>query len=315
MDRNGASSTRDFMEDTPSRIARKDFLSAAMASLALHAAAILLAIVAGSAISIPARQEKMPELTLSLVNLSSSPSELQPSRLPSPGARPNGPTQPEVEQKKAALPDGHTGEQLPSPPLPRDRRKIRERADSRAGQVIASFGADLLSRKEEREGPAPAPAEASVAATGSGPGAAAETAEGAAAGGKGGGAPPPSAPGPQSGRGGGSPGAPGPRTGRAGGASGPLRSSPSRYSLSPPPVYPEAARQKGHEGLVLVSVEILETGTPGRLIVKKSSGYDLLDQAALQAVKKWKFTPAVQNNVRIRTWGDVPIRFVLQEPD
>jgi len=49
--------------------------------------------------------------------------------------------------------------------------------------------------------------------------------------------------------------------------------------------------------------------------VKKSSGYDLLDQAALQAVRKWKFAPAVQNNVRIRTWGDVPIRFVLQEPD
>ncbi len=286
------------MEDTASKISRKDLFSAATASLALHAAALLLAIAVGSASSTPARQEKTPELTLSLVNLSSSPSDLQPSRLPSPGAQPKGPMQPAGEKKITALPDRRTGEQPPSAPLPSDRRNIRKRADGREGLVIATMGAEFPSPREEGEETRPTAAvQALAAATGSG----GVTAAGTAAGGKGGGAL--------------SPGTPVPQGGRAGESAGPLRSTPSRYSRTPPPVYPEAARHKGYEGLVLVSVEILETGSPGRLIVKKSSGYDLLDQAALQAVRKWKFAPAVQNNVRIRTWGDVPIRFVLQEPD
>lgn len=287
------------MEDTASKISRKDLFPAATVSLALHAAAVLLAIAVGSVSSTPARQEKAPELTLSLVNLSSAPSELQPSRLPLPGTRPKAPPQPAVEKKKTALPDRRHGKQTPSAPLPRNRGKIRERADGREGQVLTTFGPDLSTRWEEREGPGPANAPAAV--TGSGSRATAGAAGGAAAGGRGSGALPPAFPGPQG--------------GRVGESAGPLRSTPSRYSRAPPPVYPEAARQKGYEGLVLVSVEILETGSPGRLIVKKSSGCDLLDQAALQAVRKWKFSPAVQNNVRIRTWGDVPIRFVLQEPD
>ena len=92
-----------------------------------------------------------------------------------------------------------------------------------------------------------------------------------------------------------------------------LRSAVSRYRQTSPPVYPQAARQKGYEGLVLISVEILENGSPGQLLVKKSSGYEILDQAALSAVRKWKFFPASKNSVHIRTWGDVPIRFVLQD--
>jgi len=92
-----------------------------------------------------------------------------------------------------------------------------------------------------------------------------------------------------------------------------LHSAASRYRQTSPPVYPQVARQKGYEGLVLISVEILETGSPGQLRVKKSSGYEILDQAALSAVRKWKFFPASKNSVHIRTWGDVPIRFVLQD--
>lgn len=89
----------------------------------------------------------------------------------------------------------------------------------------------------------------------------------------------------------------------------------SRYQDTPSPEYPYASRQRGEEGRVLISVEILENGSAGQLILKRSSGYPLLDQAALKAVRKCKFHPAVRNNVRIRSWGDVPIRFKLEDAE
>jgi len=87
----------------------------------------------------------------------------------------------------------------------------------------------------------------------------------------------------------------------------------SRYRQTPPPIYPASARRKGYEGLVLISVEILENGAPGLLLVKKSSGHVILDQAALEAIRKWKFVPAEKNGLPVRSWGDVPIRFVLRD--
>lgn len=87
----------------------------------------------------------------------------------------------------------------------------------------------------------------------------------------------------------------------------------SRYRQTPPPIYPASARRKGYEGLVLISVEILENGAPGQLLVKKSSGHVILDQAALEAIRKWKFVPAEKNGLPVRSRGDVPIRFVLRD--
>ncbi len=79
-----------------------------------------------------------------------------------------------------------------------------------------------------------------------------------------------------------------------------------RYLENSPPVYPSAAKRKGYEGTVLLSVKILANGMVAELRVKRSSGYSILDRAALKAVQKWRF------EIPFTMWVDVPVRFVLE---
>ncbi|MCD6486882.1 MAG: energy transducer TonB, partial [Syntrophobacterales bacterium] len=79
-----------------------------------------------------------------------------------------------------------------------------------------------------------------------------------------------------------------------------------RYLENPPPVYPPIAKRKGYEGTVLLSVKILANGTVDKLRVKKSSGYSILDRAAIKTVKKWRFETPFTTRV------DIPVRFVLE---
>ena len=45
--------------------------------------------------------------------------------------------------------------------------------------------------------------------------------------------------------------------------------------------------------------------------IKKSSGYDRLDQSALTTVKQWRFIPARKGEVAIPLWVNIPIKFQL----
>jgi protein TonB len=45
--------------------------------------------------------------------------------------------------------------------------------------------------------------------------------------------------------------------------------------------------------------------------IEKSSGYEMLDNSALRAVKEWIFIPGRRNGVAIPSWVTVPIRFQL----
>jgi protein TonB len=85
------------------------------------------------------------------------------------------------------------------------------------------------------------------------------------------------------------------------------------YRENTPPVYPELARVRGYEGVVLVSTEILPNGTVGSLKIKKSSGYTILDQATIEAVKQWKFEPAKKMGKPYATWRDHVIKFFLND--
>lgn len=83
------------------------------------------------------------------------------------------------------------------------------------------------------------------------------------------------------------------------------------YLKNPPPPYPEIARRLKQEGLVLLMVNVDAHGWPSSVHVKESSGYRFLDEAALKAVRKWKFSPAKINSLPIPSNVDVPIRFQL----
>jgi protein TonB len=78
-----------------------------------------------------------------------------------------------------------------------------------------------------------------------------------------------------------------------------------------PPIYPETARRAGWEGRVTVRVEVSADGLPIRIVLEKSSGYGVLDQAALRAVKNWRFQPRTMGGVAMAGTVDVPVNFTL----
>lgn len=83
------------------------------------------------------------------------------------------------------------------------------------------------------------------------------------------------------------------------------------YRLNPKPEYPQIAKKHRYEGLVVLNVFVLESGSVGKIEVRKSSGYDVLDNSALDAVKKWVFVPGKRNGQPMSSWVVVPIRFDL----
>ena len=85
-----------------------------------------------------------------------------------------------------------------------------------------------------------------------------------------------------------------------------------KYRQNPPPHYPEVARRRGYEGKTLLKVEVLENGKAGKIEVEESSGFKVLDTAALRSVKCWTFVAGTINGKKTEQWIRVPIRFVLK---
>ena len=85
-----------------------------------------------------------------------------------------------------------------------------------------------------------------------------------------------------------------------------------KYKENPRPHYPNVARKRGYEGRTLLRVEVLANGKVGRIKIATSSGFDVLDQAALVSVRDWTFVPGTQNGKNMRQWVMVPIKFSLR---
>ncbi|MGB4498771.1 MAG: energy transducer TonB [Methylococcaceae bacterium] len=84
------------------------------------------------------------------------------------------------------------------------------------------------------------------------------------------------------------------------------------YLKNPAPVYPALARQNGEQGKVLVRVFVNENGKAEKVTLKKSSGYEQLDDSALETVKNWQFVPAHRGAEAVSAWVVVPISFSLE---
>ncbi len=83
------------------------------------------------------------------------------------------------------------------------------------------------------------------------------------------------------------------------------------YLKNPSPVYPESARRRGEEGVVLLTVAVNKEGFPTQVGIKKSSGFQSLDQSAIKAVKKWQFRSALIGAIAVEANVEVPVRFQL----
>jgi TonB family protein len=83
------------------------------------------------------------------------------------------------------------------------------------------------------------------------------------------------------------------------------------YRETPRPHYPDSARREGKEGRVLLRVLVDEEGRTKAVEVNASSGHDMLDHAATEAIKKWRFVPARAGGKPVETWVKVPIDFQL----
>jgi protein TonB len=88
---------------------------------------------------------------------------------------------------------------------------------------------------------------------------------------------------------------------------------PRPVAGNPKPHYPLLARNQGIEGRVVVNVLVSAQGTVKTISVGQSSGSRLLDKAALQTVKKWRFHPVLHNGKAVPSSETIPVVFKLKD--
>ncbi len=90
---------------------------------------------------------------------------------------------------------------------------------------------------------------------------------------------------------------------------------PARFTgpglANPGPEYPRSARRRGDEGTVVLRVTVSAAGLPQQIQIRSSSGFQTLDQAAIDAVEGWRFIAARRGDVAVPATIDVPIAFRL----
>ena len=84
------------------------------------------------------------------------------------------------------------------------------------------------------------------------------------------------------------------------------------YRTNPLPEYPKIARRRGYQGSAVLEVLVDRNGKVVDLRVAKTSGYPILDKAAVTTVKDWSFEPGVVGKERVAMWVRIPIRFELK---
>jgi protein TonB len=77
------------------------------------------------------------------------------------------------------------------------------------------------------------------------------------------------------------------------------------------PTYPRRSRRLREQGTVLLEMLVLADGRVTELRVNTSSGFERLDQAALDAVQSWRFLPAQRGGEAIAYRYLQPIEFLL----
>ena len=78
------------------------------------------------------------------------------------------------------------------------------------------------------------------------------------------------------------------------------------------PGYPASARRLGIQGVALLKVHVLIDGRVGDVVVQETAGHPDLDQAAADAVRRWRFDPARRGDEPVAMWVLLPVEFRLK---
>jgi len=85
----------------------------------------------------------------------------------------------------------------------------------------------------------------------------------------------------------------------------------AEYLNNPAPNYPTIAKNRGTQGKVTLDVIVKTDGTPAKVEIAHSSGSKILDEAALDAVKQWRFIPARRSGKLVQANVIVPVEFKI----
>ena len=84
------------------------------------------------------------------------------------------------------------------------------------------------------------------------------------------------------------------------------------YRGNATPDYPALSRRLGEQGVVVLNVLISPAGRADEIQVQKSSGFKRLDDAAVSAIRDWRFIPASQAGIPVAAWHEWAWEFKLK---
>lgn len=91
-----------------------------------------------------------------------------------------------------------------------------------------------------------------------------------------------------------------------------LPMSEGDYLSNPKPPFPAMSKRMGEQGSVKVRIYVGADGLPKKAELQKSSGFDRLDKAALDAVMQWRYIPGKRGGVPEDLWMSTTVSFILE---
>jgi TonB family protein len=79
------------------------------------------------------------------------------------------------------------------------------------------------------------------------------------------------------------------------------------------PVYPEAARKRGVEGWVELAFTVMPNGVVNDVEVRNASPANVFDDAAVRAIRQWRFKPVERNGEKIAQRAMVRLKFTQEQ--